>query len=354
MTLSKKLVAYMSLSTGIGFIALLSFLCAGQSALAEDINCLLCHEQLSKEKVVHAALQMGCPTCHTGINAADVPHKKTNNVEKGLSSAQPDLCFGCHDKAKFQKKTVHAAVAMGCTGCHNPHSSKNAKLLVSEMPDLCFNCHDKKLFMGKKNIHPPVMGGMCTGCHNPHASDAPKLLLSEPPALCYNCHDKSKFTGKQVHAPIGAGMCTSCHSPHQSDNEKLLIGTAPDLCYNCHDKAAFSNKNVHAPVAGGMCLGCHKPHAAAEPYLLKNDAVRLCLECHPAIKTTPHAIAGFGGDGHPLGYLQKKKKPLEDPSRPGKRFYCGSCHNPHSTDTPKLFRFEAKSGMALCGNCHKF
>ena len=354
MKLSSEYFPGLRVSAALNIFASLLFLCVLFSyAGAEDVDCRVCHEQLFKEKVVHAALQMGCQTCHTAIDAKDIPHKKTNNIGKGLSAEQPDLCFGCHDKSKFQKKTVHAAVSMGCTGCHNPHSSKNAKLLVSELPDLCFNCHDKKSFMGKKTIHPPVMGGMCTGCHNPHASDAPKLLLSEPPALCYNCHDKTKFTGKQVHAPIGAGMCTSCHAPHQSDNEKLLISQTPELCYKCHDKAGFSKKNVHVPVAGGMCLGCHRPHAAAEPFLVKSDPVNLCLECHPRVGKIPHAVAGFSAGGHPLGYKQKKKKAIEDPARPGKRFYCGSCHDPHSSDSPRLFRFGAKSGMELCVNCHK-
>lgn len=354
MKLSMRCFSFVPFSAMCVLIAACFFvLYARPSADAEDSDCLMCHEQLSKEKVVHAAVQMGCPTCHTAIDAKDIPHKKTSNVSKGLSSEQPELCFGCHDKTKFQKKTVHAAVSMGCTGCHNPHSSRNEKLLVSALPDLCFNCHDKKLFMGKKTVHPPVMGGMCTNCHNPHSSDAPKLLLSEPPDLCNNCHDKAKFTGKVVHSPVVAGMCTSCHAPHQSDNEKLLTGQAPDLCYNCHDKAGFSNKLVHMPVAGGMCLECHRPHATAETYLLKSDPVKLCLECHPKVKQTPHAVAGFSAGGHPLGYL-KKKKPVPDPSRPGKRFYCGSCHNPHSSDSPNLFRFGAKSGMELCTQCHKY
>jgi len=172
---------FLPLCTVFVFSVLFSSVLFQSRADAEEINCLLCHGQLAGEKVVHAAVQMGCPTCHTAIDAKDIPHKKTGAVSKGLSSEQPDLCFGCHDKAKFQKKTVHAAIGMGCTGCHNPHSSKNAKLLVSGQPDLCFNCHDRKSFMGKKAVHPPVRGGMCTACHNPHSTDTPKLLVSEPP-----------------------------------------------------------------------------------------------------------------------------------------------------------------------------
>jgi predicted CXXCH cytochrome family protein len=43
---------------------------------------------------------------------------------------------------------------------------------------------------------------------------------------------------------------------------------------------------------------------------------------------------------------------LQDPARPGKPFYCGSCHNPHSADNSYLFRFKAKSSGSLCSNCH--
>ena len=275
-------------------------------AYAAAPDCIMCHKALTKDKVVHPAVQMGCTVCHSAVDASDVPHKITNKIAKGLSAEQPELCFGCHDKMRLKKKVVHAAVQMGCTVCHNPHSSKNAKLLKAELPD-----------------------------------------------LCYNCHDKQKFTGKTIHAPVGIGMCTSCHSPHQSDNEKLLAGTPPDLCYGCHDKAAFTKKNVHSPVAGGMCLDCHKPHAAEEFSLLKKDPVELCLTCHSEVRRRPHAVAGFSTVGHPLGLIKKGKKPLDDPARPGKRFYCGSCHDPHSSDSVNLFRYSNGSTMGLCQNCHK-
>jgi len=306
----------------------------------------MCHEPLSKGKVVHAAIQMGCPTCHTAIDASKMPHKKTNKIAKGLSSKQPGLCFTCHDKTKFGKKTVHAAIGMGCTGCHNPHSSKNAKLLISEQPQICYGCHDKKSFSGKKASHAPVAGGMCSSCHAPHSSDSGKLLLSPQPDLCFTCHDKTKFASKVIHAPVTGGMCTSCHAPHQSDSGKLLSSEPPDLCYNCHDKAEFSKKNVHMAVLGG-CGSCHKPHASENNTLLSQPTINaLCLTCHADVAKRPHAAAGFGARSHPL-------KAPKDPARPGREFSCSSCHNPHSSDNPKLFRFNAKSGMGLCLSCHK-
>lgn len=292
-----------------GLIAVFFCLLFLQTGAEAKDACLICHEPLVKEKVVHAAVQMGCPTCHTSIDAKDIPHNKTGKVSKGLSADQPGLCFGCHDKAKFAKANVHAAVGMGCTSCHNPHSSKYPKLLSSELPD-----------------------------------------------LCYGCHDKTKFTGKTVHAPVGIGMCTSCHDPHASKSAKLLTAEPPDLCFSCHDKKGFSAKYMHAPAAGGMCLACHKPHASDNPVLLRKEPIDSCIECHAEVRKKPHAVTGFSPlGGHPLGEPRrmkqsKERKYLDDPSRPGRRFYCGSCHFPHSSDYAKLLR---ASDFGLCQICHK-
>lgn len=227
-----------------------------QRVAHSEVDCLMCHEQLSKEKVVHPALSIGCPTCHSAIDAKDIPHKKTNNIPKGLSSAQSDLCFNCHDKAMFSKKTVHPALGMGCTVCHNPHSSKNAKLLNSEPPDLCFNCHDRAEFT-KKNVHPPVAGGMCTNCHNPHSTDFTSLLLKDVNSLCFNCHTEPDLkSGLHVVRGFTTGghlvkgktdpkrqskefSCVSCHTPHSSDSIKLFRYKAQslfELCVHCHEK----------------------------------------------------------------------------------------------------------------------
>ena len=253
---SKGIIFRLKISlASLAAIALISLLYSPFHVFAKEIDCLMCHEPLSKEKVVHPAIQMGCPTCHTAVDASKIPHKKTNKIAKGLSSEQPDLCFNCHDKTKFEKKTVHPAIWMGCTGCHNPHSSANQKLLRS----------------------------------NP-----------------------------------------------------------PELCFNCHNKTEFSKKNVHMPVAGGMCLSCHKPHVSEHIKLLNKEPVNVCLECHEDIKKKPHVISGISG--HPIGV---QAIDIADPARQGRKLYCGSCHNPHSSNSPRLFRYKADLHFQLCANCHK-
>src|SRR5574337_413813 len=224
------------------------------SVSAEEIDCLMCHADLAGKKVKHAAVDMGCPGCHTAVDAADVPHKMKNKIKKGLSSEQPELCYGCHDKTAFTGKKVHAAIEMGCTGCHKPHSS-----------------------------------------------DSPKLLAS----------------------------------------------AGPDICWNCHDKTEFSKKNVHAPVAAGKCIACHNPHSSDSVALLKKEPFATCIECHAAVGKKPHAIKGFSNAGHPLGTKVKN-----DPKRPERTFYCGSCHNPHSSDSTKLFRYPADRKSTRLNSSH--
>jgi predicted CXXCH cytochrome family protein len=242
------------------FTFLLVSLFSYSLSAAEKINCLKCHKKLAQGKFVHKALEMGCPACHTAIIAGSMPHKKKNSLPRGLSSDQPDLCYGCHDQTMFTRSNVHPAVSMGCTGCHNPHSSKNAKLLNTPSPALCFTCHDKTGFM-RKTVHQPVASGDCMTCHSPHATNEIALLLNKPVVLCLQCH--------------------------------------PDAV--------------------------HGRHVPARQLPVSEQAE---------------------------GKIQEPE--LQDPLRPGRTFYCGSCHNPHSADNPSLFRFNAKSSKEFCLNCHKW
>jgi predicted CXXCH cytochrome family protein len=219
------------------------------------MDCKTCHADVTGHKKIHAAVQMGCAVCHSGINASSIPHKIENKMAKGLSA---------------------------------------------KLPDLCFNCHDVKAFTGKEHVHPPVKSGLCTGCHSPHGGEVERLLLAEMPVICFNCHDGSQFDDKVVHEPAKIGLCLSCHLPHQSDREKLLAKDLPELCITCHDDKLLSGKNLHAPVDGGMCSICHGVHAAKGKYLLREkNAIDVCLACHTEYRSSPHVIAGISGPGHP-------------------------------------------------------
>ncbi len=224
----------------------------------------------------------------------------------------------------------------------------------------CRGCHTK--LVSRKIVHPAVGLG-CPSCHSaigspkvPHAKTAANRfgLSTDQPDLCYGCHDRAPFAGKTVHPPLGTG-CTNCHDPHSSPYKKLLVKQVPALCFACHPKADFKKKHIHPPVAKGTCLSCHTPHAANTVALLVSSPVDLCLQCHPAVAKRPHVIAAAGSSAHPIGLTEKNgsEKWIEDPARPGMPFYCGSCHDPHSADSPALYRFKAKTAFDLCVYCHK-
>ena len=121
------------------FTGLFFFLVVPLAPQAQQVFCVKCHGKTVREKHLHGALnsRIGCTICHSGIIAKYTPHKKSNMNAMGLTTTQPDLCYTCHDKGMFAGKDVHAALAMGCTGCHNPHSTDTAKLLIAGQPDLC-------------------------------------------------------------------------------------------------------------------------------------------------------------------------------------------------------------------------
>jgi len=242
-------------SIALLFVFLATLFISAPPVSAEE-DCQQCHEELTKGTSVHAAVAMGCPTCHSAIDAREIPHKKKNRNARGLSAAQPELCFGCHDQSKFKGKVVHAAIGKKCTGCHNPHSSKFAKLLNKEPPELCYTCHTNKASFTNNVVHAPVKKGQCTVCHAPHASDNVALLVKPMPRLCADCH-AGKSDGKHILAGFGNNdthptrgkpdplrpgkefSCASCHRPHSSPGKALLAvasTNARDMCLKCHTK----------------------------------------------------------------------------------------------------------------------
>lgn len=176
------------------------------SASPQTINCLDCHKGLTEGRVVHAAVQMGCESCHTGVDASAIPHKFTG--KKGLKEEAPNLCYQCHSKDEFTKKSQHAPVAGGmCLSCHVPHSGQNNSLLTKETSQLCKQCHEDiftkpHVMVGSPPHGHPLTGVKdrkrkgkpfnCLSCHVPHSSEWGKLFRYEAQdtaGLCKHCHE---------------------------------------------------------------------------------------------------------------------------------------------------------------------
>jgi predicted CXXCH cytochrome family protein len=321
--------------------ALLSGLLLLHAPAAAEEGCVTdkCHAKLLKGTTVHPVAE-GCPSCHESVAT---PHPKKGQQTFKLTQDVPDLCYTCHE-AFGKKHTVHPPAQQGlCTLCHDPHSTKQPKLLKQSVKDTCGTCHaDHADF---KVTHGPVSTGDCTACHTPHESDTPKLLLKEGQALCFGCHVDIAETVKKKHLhPALAGGCTSCHNPHGSDYPKMLAQEGQELCFMCHpqigDKVKDSAVGHPALLMGSGCASCHSPHASDNEKMLLNPVKDLCVTCHD-------------------GVIPKNATVLHGPNNDGK---CTRCHEPHGSANEALLmaKFPADAyvpytddAYALCFSCHK-
>lgn len=121
-----------------------------------------------------------------------------------------------------------------------------------------------------------------------------------------------------------------------------------EACSKCHP-AMLSAPFKHGPVDAGLCTICHDPHASGNSAWLRIRRWELCTTCHDekGMANDVHVLAGYvKGITHPT-------RGKHDPVRPGKRFSCASCHEPHSAWTKDLFQFETKARNELCAICHR-
>jgi predicted CXXCH cytochrome family protein len=384
--------------------------------------CLTCHSEKDATQIkghVHPPAARDCLTCHD-------PHTSDfkNQLLKATSGEKKDnLCLTCHDvgtKDPGKNGSRHAALDMGCDTCHTTHKTGEIGKaefdfhLTKAAPALCIDCHDPKAAdLQKAHQNQPFDKADCLTCHDPHESAAPKLMakFTHPPfaekqcdvchaapkdgkvvltqadakSLCVTCHsDKGELIEKaKVQHPGAAGDCTDCHNPHASSQPGLPKTTAVDICLGCHsDIADLGKKPVHhQPAFTQGCATCHTPHGGDNDHLLRAKGNALCLECHgpdanPQRLEAEHELTIFEGKVKlPEDYFKKNQVPIlplkyglghpvikhpvgdvMDPANINKvktHLACLSCHQPHSSAEAGLLVKDQKNNMAFCDNCHK-
>ena len=260
-------------------------------------GCLTCHAAHGSDqsvKLLKTAAPGLCGNCHKPDTAAFVARHRKYPV--GRAS-----CTSCHDphgsnQPALLQNSVHAPVATGtCEQCHEAPDSPTPFATKRPGFELCKGCHADMVnaTMSKRHLHWPAADQKgCVNCHNPHASKQEKLLKERTAPLCGRCHADTlkRIAAIPVkHAPVDGGSCTACHSPHGSDGVYLL--DQPSIikaCAACHDYDTHSahpigekaidprNKNLHVD-----CLSCHKGHGTDFKWmLLAATNVELCTQCH--------------------------------------------------------------------------
>jgi len=331
--------------------------------------CLSCHNtglKVADKGSRHAALDMGCDTCHTTHKTGEAGKAE---FDFHLTKASPALCLDCHDAKAADLQKAHQNQPFDkadCLSCHDPHQSPSPKLIA-------------------KFAHPPFAEKQCEVCHAPAKDGKVVLTQGDAKALCVTCHDdKAKLIDSaKVQHPGAAGDCTDCHNPHASKQPGLPKTTAVNICLDCHSDINDQRKKAvhHQPAFGQGCATCHEPHGGANDHLLRAKGNALCLECHgpdanPQKLESEHLLTIFDGKVQlPEDYYQKNKvailplkyglgHPVEyhpvsdvmDPANMSKlkaSLSCMSCHQPHASAQPGLLIKDQQNNMAFCDSCHK-
>jgi predicted CXXCH cytochrome family protein len=379
--------------------------------------CLTCHSDKDASQIkgtVHKPAVRDCLVCHD-------PHTSDNKNQllKPTSGDKKDnLCLSCHNQGVDvpEKGSRHAALDMGCDTCHVTHKTgvdptlENRFHLTKGVPALCIDCHDPKdEGLQKAHQNQPFATANCVTCHDPHQSAVPKLMARflHPPfaekscdtchaapkdgkvvltqadakSLCVTCHsDKAEQIEKaKVQHPGAAGECTDCHNPHAGNTPGFVQPDPVTVCLNCHsDQAELRKKRyLHQPAFEQGCATCHEPHGGENDHLLRVAKINdLCLECHgpdsePKKLQSEHLVAIFDGKvklpgnyfnsvpvlplkyglGHPT-----EQHPVSDSVNPKTKtviaMNCLTCHQPHAGNEQGMLVKDQRDDMNFCKSCH--
>ena len=286
---------------------------------ADTSTCLSCHEDKTKGKSVHSAMAMGCTSCH------EIRVNKDITRVKLITTTPLALCLTCHaDKnAADMKGTVHPPAVRDCVKCHDPHSSDYKNQLLKptagdQKENLCLSCHTTGLNVPEKGSRHAALDMGCDSCHVTHKTgeigkaEFDFHLTKALPSLCIDCHDVKGADLQKAHQnqPFETSNCVSCHDPHSSAAPKLMA------------------KFTHPPFADKQCEVCHAPAKNGKVVLTQADAKALCVTCHDdkakLIATAKVQHPGAAGD-------------------------CTDCHSPHASRQPGLPKTNA---VDICVGCH--
>jgi predicted CXXCH cytochrome family protein len=211
-------------------------------------QCAQCHSEVTDRfaGATHARLasgnagakDTGCENCHgpgslhvkAGGGAGTIVNPKKS----------PETCFQCHldKRGQFSLPHTHPVLAgkVSCGDCHDPHAGNairggSAADLASEN-ETCTRCHTAQ--KGPFVFEHSALREGCTACHNPHGTVNAKMLVARDANLCERCHLETPTAPGQIMAGGGAA------EDHAS---RLIQGT----CWSagCHEAVHGSNTNNH-------------------------------------------------------------------------------------------------------------
>ena len=193
-----------------------------------------------------------------------------------------DTCIKCHPN-EANGKFVHAAVGLGCESCHTATSEMNRTIItdIATGGNLCALCHDAK----KDAVpHEPYKTGQCLVCHDPHASNYPDEIRASANTLCLSCHGLGQPAVQANSATKLVTMIGNQTVPYddyrRAPKLELDPGGITGHPIAGHPLIGKDPRNKDGTLS---CLSCHAPHSSALPKLMPAGVTSpsdLCAECH--------------------------------------------------------------------------
>jgi predicted CXXCH cytochrome family protein len=223
------------------------------AASATDSSTIFAQAAILNSLVHQPYLEKKCNVCHNPGSMGS------------LNQLMPGLCYQCHTSFAEQFTFEHGPSSGGyCMQCHQPHQSKEEKLLIRTGNGLCLQCHDTVL-VDENPFHKLSAEKNCITCHNPHGSNNYSLMQ---PGTCYMCHENYNEKYTVLHGPVAVGHCAECHLPHNTGIEKLLVRSGRELCLRCHDAQKIMTNQNHEGTEEAFCTDCHNPHGGTDKFML--------------------------------------------------------------------------------------
>jgi len=271
-------------------------------SLENGKGCLNCHDPHSSAKsssLLESRAPSLCLKCHQ-TNKESFAKKHMNYP---VTTAD---CTSCHNPHGSNNRglifdVAHAAVTEGkCTECHQKPISLETKKKTTQ---LCRECHQDMVdkTFNKNRVHWPLLDKVgCVNCHDPHATKEKKLLKGSIVKVCGRCHGDTvqlqewsikSAKDERICEPVKKGNCIACHSPHAADNVLLIREQDVNfaLCGRCHEWETHSTHpigekfiDIRAKNLSLTCLSCHRACGTGNnPAMLTFTTTHeLCIQCH--------------------------------------------------------------------------
>ncbi len=172
-------------------------------------DCAQCHEGITSNfhDATHANLMaegenaknVGCESCH---GPGSIHSQQGGGAGSIVNPAKnPETCFQCHldKRSEFAMPYSHPIDKVGCSDCHESHQGDavvGGGTNLQGSNESCLKCHDA--IRGPYVFEHEAMRDGCTSCHNPHGTVNAKMLKARNAAACLQCHNQQQTVSGQI------------------------------------------------------------------------------------------------------------------------------------------------------------